>query len=142
MFNRKPWKIGTLSISLPLEYQLQPKSSRRFELPGPPGYYATEESRRWQAPEARELHLVFWTPRAPYPGGPLQTVAEWDVKVAGQKTVILETSMFMGIQRRLLVTHLHPADPTADVMIYVEGIELKEFKTILAGIKDTKSFFS
>jgi hypothetical protein len=71
----------------------------------------------------------------------MQTIAEWDMKVSGQKTKILETSMFMGMQRRVLVTHLHPTDPPADVMIYVEGVGLKEFQMILAGIKNTKSFF-
>ena len=140
LFAKKSWKVGTLLISLPKEYQLHSESSRQYELPGPPGYYASEDSRQWHAPEGREIHLIYWSPRAPYPGGPMQTIGEWDVKVAGYKTTILETSMFMGIQKHVLVTHLHPTDPPADVLIYVEGIELIEFKTILAGVKDTKSF--
>jgi len=39
------------------------------------------------------------------------------------------------------IASYHHTVPPVDVMIYVEGIEIKEFKTILAGIKDTKSFF-
>jgi hypothetical protein len=81
--NATIWIVALLSLSLPAEYRLGDNTSERVSLPGPPGYYATEEFRSWQAPGDRSLYLFFWVPQAPRDLGPLVVAAEWPVRVAG-----------------------------------------------------------
>jgi len=129
------WFVALLSLSLPAEYRLSGNSSERVSIPGPPGFYATEEFRSWQAPGGRAIHLFFWVPRAPRDLGPMKVAAEWPVMVAGQNTKVVETSLFMGRKQRVLVTYLHFFDPEANAMLYASGVDRKEFEALLSGIK-------
>ena len=129
------WIVALLSLSLPAEYRLVGNTSERISLPGPPGYYATEEFRSWQAPGGINLYLFFWRPRPPRELGPMTVAAERPVVVAGQKMKIFETSMFMGRKQRVLVTYLKFVDPEAKAMIYASGVGSKEFEGILSGVK-------
>jgi hypothetical protein len=129
------WIVALLSLSLPAEYRLEGNTSERVSLPGPPGYYATEEFRSWQAPGGRSLVLFFWKPRPPRDLGPIAVAAEWPAQVAGQKTKCYETSMFMGRKQRVLVTYLNFADPEAKAMLYATGVDRKEFEVVLSGVK-------
>lgn len=129
------WIIALLSLSLPAEYRLEGNTSERVSLPGPPGYYTTEEFRSWQAPGGRSLYLFFWKPRPPRDLGPMTVAAEWPIMVAGQKTKVIETSLFMGRKQRVLVTYLNFADPEAKAMLYASGFDRKGFEAILSGLK-------
>jgi hypothetical protein len=129
------WLVAVLSLSLPAAYGLSANSSEQVPLPGPPGFYATEEFRSWQAPGGKTLHLFFWVPRAPRDLGPMEVTAEWAVSVAGQSTKVFETSMFMGSKQRVLVTYLHFTNPEANAMLYASGLERREFETLLSGVK-------
>jgi hypothetical protein len=130
------WIVAVLLLSLPSEYRLCANSSERAELlPGPPGFYATEEFRSWQTPDGKAFHLFFWVPRAPRDLGPMKVAAEWPVSVAGQDTKVLETSLFMGRKRSVLVTYLHFTNPEANAMLYASGLDLSEFRSLLSGVK-------
>jgi len=129
------WLVAMLTLSLPAEYRLYANSSEQVALPGPPGFYATEEFRSWEAPGGKALHLFFWVPRAFRDLGPMEVAAEWAVSVAGQSTNVFETSMFMGDKQRVLVTYLHFTNPEANAMLYASGLERREFETLLSGIK-------
>jgi hypothetical protein len=129
------WLVALLSLSLPAAYRLSANSSEQVGLPGPPGFYATEEFRSWQAPDGKTLHLFFWVPRAPRDLGPMQVAAEWAVSIAGQSTKVFETSIFMGSKQRVLVTYLHFTNPEANAMLYASGIEPLEFEALLSGVK-------
>jgi hypothetical protein len=129
------WLVAVLTLSLPAEYRLSANSSKQGELPGPPGFYATEEFRSWEAPGGKALHLFFWVPRAPRDLGPMQVAAEWAVSVAGQSTKVFETSIFMGSKQRVLVTYLHFTNPEANAMLYASGLEPCEFEALLSGVK-------
>ena len=129
------WTVAAAALRLPSEYTLKHESQRKHELPGPPGYYAIEHHASWTAPEAKELNFFFWLPRAPHPGGPMVAAAEWNIRVAGYETSLIETSMFMGLSQKILVTHLHPTEPNADILIFANGILRADFETILGGIE-------
>ena len=128
------WLVVMLSISLPSDYRLEGNTSERIGLPGPPGFYATQEFRSWQAPEGKKLYLFVWTPRPPRDLGPMEAASEWPALVAGQKTKIIETSRFMGRQQRVLVTHLRFSNPEAQAMFYASGLNRTEFEAVLAGV--------
>jgi len=127
------WVVAILSLSLPAEYRIADSTSERIALPGPPGLYATQEFRSWNAP-GKSLYLFYWVPRAPRDLGPMKAVAEWPARVAGHDTRIVETSMFMGRQQRVLVAHLQFDPPGSSAMIYATGLDRREFASILAGI--------
>ena len=128
------WVVAILSLSLPAEYRIADSTSERLALPGPPGLYATQEFRAWNAP-GKSLYLFYWVPRAPRDLGPMTAVGEWPAHVAGHETRIIETSMFMGRQQRVLVAHLQFGPPESSAMIYARGLDRREFASILAGIK-------
>lgn len=123
-----------LSLTLPPEYRAADTRVDTFPVPGPPGLETTEEFRSWNAPGGRSVYLFQWTP---YPRdlGPMKVAAEWPVRVAGQETRIIETSMFMGRQQRVLVVHLAGGKPRASAMIYAVGVARPEFESILAGVR-------
>lgn len=127
--------VAVLSISLHSAYSLCVSSSRQVALPGPPGFFATEEFRSWQAPGGKALYLFFWVPRAPRDLGPMKVEAEWPVSVAGRNTKIFETSLFMGSEQHVLVTCLHFTSPEANAMPYASGLDPQEFEAILSGVK-------
>ena len=64
----------------------------------------------------------------------MAVASEFPARVAGQDTKIIETSMFMGRQQRVLVAHLGFKDQKASAMIYAVGVDRREFESILAGI--------
>jgi hypothetical protein len=64
----------------------------------------------------------------------MKVAAEFDARVAGQNTKIIETAMFMGREQRVLVAHLGFPDVKSSAMIYATGMDRKEFTAILAGI--------
>ncbi len=65
--------------------------------------------------------------------------SEFPAHVAGQRTRIIETTMFMGRKQRVLATHLGFKDQSAAVMIYAVGVDRREFESLLAGITRTKA---
>ncbi len=133
------WIIALLSFSLPPEYALVGNTSERIERHGPPGQFATQEFRSWQAPGDKFAALFYWEPSAPRDGGPMVIAGRTPAVVAGQKTAIIETSMFMGITQRVLVTHLNFTQPTATVMIYAKGLSIEEFRAMLANLTIVKA---
>jgi hypothetical protein len=127
------WLVAILSLTLPNTYQLRSSTTETFPLPGPPGMTTKEEFRSWVAPGGRELYAFYWTP---YPRdlGPMKIAAEFPTRVAGQDTRIIETTMFMGREQRVLVAHLGFPDVKGSAMVYASGMDRKEFEAILAGI--------
>lgn len=130
------WLIAILSLTLPNAYQLRSDTTESFRVPGPPGLTTKEEFRSWVAPGGRQLYVFYWTP---YPRdlGPMSVAAEFPARVAGQDTRIIETTMFMGVKQRVLVTHLGYPDLKGSVMIYAVGMDRQEFEALLAGITRT-----
>src|SRR5262245_45955539 len=128
------WIFTALSLVLPAEYKARDETSERVELPGPPGQFATQLFRSWSAPSGKSVVVFYWEPRAPRDLGPMQVAAKSPVRVAGQQTEILETSIFMGHPQRVFVVHLAFTDPDASAMIYVTGMDRPEFESILAGV--------
>jgi hypothetical protein len=133
------WIIAVLSFSLPSEYALVGKSSDRIERPGPPGLFATQEFRSWQAPDGKFVALFYWVPSAPRDGGPMVVAHETPAVVAGQKTKIIETTQFMGPTQRVVVTHLRFTDPEATAMIYAKGVSVEEFRSLLVHLSVVKA---
>lgn len=131
------WIIAILSFSLPAEYVLVGNTSERIERRGPPGQYATQEFRSWEAPGGKFAALFYWVPSAPRDGGPMVAASETPAVVAGQETKIIETSMFMGVSQRVLVTHLHFSNPESRAMIYAKGLSNEEFRALLANLSVT-----
>ena len=133
--NPTVWLVVALSISLPSEYRLTASTSERIPLLGPPGSYATEEFRSWEAPGGKALYLYFWQPRAPRDLGPMSTAAEWPALVAGQSVKVFETAVFMGRDQRVLVTYLRFIKPEAQAMLYASGLNRAEFDSILSDVQ-------
>jgi hypothetical protein len=132
------WLVAILTLTLPADYQPQSNVTQSFSVPGPPGTKTTEVFRSWVAPGGKRLHVFCWTP---YPRdlGPMVVESEFPVRVAGQDTAILETSMFMGRKQRVLVAHLGFKDQKTSAMIYAVGMDRQEFQSILAGLTRTKT---
>ena len=128
------WVVAVLSLSLPPDYALVGNTSERIARQGPPGLYAAEEFRSWQAPGGKNLYLFYWQPAPPRDLGPMAIASQQPVTVAGQQTAIVETSMFMGRQQKVLVTYLKFADPEARAMIYADGLTVAEFEALLGRI--------
>ena len=126
-----------ISITLPSEYQPADRRVDTFPVPGPPGLRTTEEFQSWNAPGGRSVYVFQWTPYA-RDLGPMAVAAEWPVRVAGQDTHIIETSMFMGRPQRVLVVHLSFRKPEARAMIYAVGVDRAEFESILARVTRAK----
>ena len=131
----KTWIVETLSLHLPASWELSSDSSERFELPGPPGFYATQEFRSWTAPGDKALNVFYWVPLPPHDLGPMKASREWEVNVGGQPRTVYETSMYMGMPQRVLVTSLELAKPHATVTIYARGLTPSEFEEILSRIR-------
>jgi hypothetical protein len=127
------WLVAILSLTLPAEYRAGDTRTGRFPLPGPPGTETVEEFQSWNAPGGKSVYCFSWTPWA-RDLGPMAVAAQWPVKVAGQDTHIIETSIFMGHPQRVLVTHLTFSTPRASAMIYAVGLTRSEFETVLAGV--------
>lgn len=132
------WIIAILSFSLPAEYVLVGNSSEQIARRGPPGQFATEEFRSWEAPGGKFAALFYWVPMAPRDGGPMVAASETPAVVAGQETKIIETSMFMGVSQKVLVTHLHFSHPESTAMIYAKGLSIEEFRALLANLNVTQ----
>lgn len=128
------WIIAILSFSLPAEYVLVGNSSEQIARHGPPGQFATQEFRSWEAPDGKFVTLFYWVPSAPRDGGPMMAVSETPAVVAGQETKIIETST-KGISERALVTHLHFSNPESRAMISARGLSLDEFRALLANLR-------
>jgi hypothetical protein len=129
------WIIAFLSLSLPSEYRLVDNTTESISLPGPPGICATQEFRSWKSPDGKALHLFFWKPFPPRDLGPMKVASEWSVTVAGKKTVVAETSMFMGRTQHVFVTYFKFTKPDATAMFYASGLDRSEFTRILSAIK-------
>ena len=127
--------VAILSLSLPAEFKSGSNTTERVPMFGPPGRYATQDFRSWDAPGGRSLYLFYWVPSAPRDLGPMKAAAEWPGRVAGQDVTIIETEIFMGRPQRVLVTHLGFKDAGSSAMIYAVGMERKEFEAILAAIR-------
>lgn len=128
------WLIAMITLCLPPEYMPVGNKSERVERRGPPGLYATEEFRSWRTPEGKAVVLFYWVPTAPRDLGPMVAARRHPAVVAGQTTEILETSLFMGREQRVLVTHLRFADPESRAMIYADGLTVAEFEALLASL--------
>jgi len=102
---------------------------------GPPqmGNVYTEE-RIWKTKSGATLTLNIWAPTAPSTGGPMQQVAEWPVRIAGIEANIVETSMFGGVYKKVLVVFAALEQPTARFRLVAEGIELEQLKGILGRV--------
>ncbi|RTQ48984.1 hypothetical protein EJV47_15450 [Hymenobacter gummosus] len=127
------WPAGPLVLALPAAYQLAHHSTERVPLPFPPETLVQEDFWRWEAPGGAALHLFYWQPRAPRPGGPMRSVRTWPAQLAGQPVQVHETDLFMGWAQRALVTHL-PL-PAAQLMLCATGLSPAEFETVLEGAR-------
>jgi hypothetical protein len=65
----------------------------------------------------------------------MQQAAEWKVRIAGIEANIVETSMFGGIYRRVLVVFAALEQPTARLRLVAEGIELEPLKEIVGRVR-------
>lgn len=133
------WLIATLAFALPADYSLVGQASERMAQQGPPGRFANEEFRSWEAPGGKFLALFYWAPMAPRDGGPMVAAHETPAVVAGQQTKIIETSMFMGQTQRVLVTYLRFTEPEATAMIYAKGTSIEEFRALLAQLSVSRT---
>jgi len=129
-------RIGPLDARLPAPYRLRHRERSDQAMPGPPGAAAIEEKGIWDTGDGREFWLFHWSPMAPRPGGPMAVAREWPAVVAGQRTTIIETSVFMGQSRRAMVAHLRWSEPAAQGLLIGEGMDHEEFARLAAGLVD------
>jgi hypothetical protein len=127
--------IGRLDVRMPDAFRLRHRGQSDQAMPGPPGSMASEDRCIWETGDGREFRVLYWVPMAPRPGGPMQSARDWEAIVAGQRTTIIETRVFMGQTRRAMIAHLRFASPAAQVLIIGENMEQPEFAELLAGIR-------
>jgi hypothetical protein len=127
------WKVGDLNLTLPGNWHLAVQASQRLPRPGPPGAESQEDYAEWQVDrdEQPRLHVFWWAPYPPRPGGPLAAAEEWPAVVAGQAASVIRTSQFMGKSQEVLVTHLRRESPAAYGLVYASGLDREGFMAIL-----------
>lgn len=124
--------IGALSLELPDEFEQTEAHTESFSAVGPPGSTSVEIYRAY-ANRQQWIHVFWWLPRPPCPGGPLVAADQWTEMVNGSSVQVIETSQFMGIEQTVLVVHLKVANATG--MIYARGMTREAFALILRSVQ-------
>jgi hypothetical protein len=119
------WVVALISLSLPHEFTLVGNTSEKTQIThAPPGVITSEEFRSWQSHQGKQVCLFYWVPYPTRDGGPIVSVHEYPVVVAGQKTKIIEASQFMGQKQVVFVSYLQFKTPESSAMLYAKGLSL------------------
>ena len=137
MFSKyNQWPVERFVFSLPEEFTLEHSISENESLQWGPSELGSihTEQRIWRTKDGAELWLNIWAPTAPRAGGPMQTAAEWPVRIAGIDARIVETKMFEGTYKRVLVVFASLEQPTARFRLLAQGIDVERLKDLLVRV--------
>lgn len=127
------WVVAFLMVILPADYQqIRLDVETREGLI--PGTEVRETQAHWKAQD-KDIFLFLYEPFPDRDGGPMAISQSYPVKVLGQQTKLLETSMFFGSEQRVLVTHVSLEEPKAVLMIYSPNLEREEFTALVTSLK-------
>ena len=99
-----------------------------------PGTTVLEETAHWSSGE-KNLFAFYWQPTAPRDGGPMVAEESWKVGALGREVDVTETSMFFGIEQRVLVSHIRLEDPEALLLLYSPEMTRPEFEGMLEKLR-------
>lgn len=134
------WIVAFLIVCLPPEFEQVRLDSQERE-GRIPGLMVRETSAHWSS-EGKDLYLFLYEPYPDRDGGPMVEAESWPVSLLGQSTKLIETSLFFGSTKRVLVAHRGLAEPESQLMIYSPNLEREEFETILGLVRfDPRSGF-
>jgi hypothetical protein len=87
------------------------------------------DANRWESDDGRVLELLYYADFPKQDRGPMVIADEEAIEVVGQKTKLIETSWFFGVEKKALVVYLSFGNST--YIIDSEHMPKSEFKTIL-----------
>jgi hypothetical protein len=123
-----PAVVGTLSIEIPAGFKVQVSHSKDS--------LGDLEGNRWQAEDGRIIEVLYYASGPKQDRGPMIIAHEEPVEVAGQKTTLIETEVFFGATKKVLVVHLQFGDSI--YILYSERMPKDEFKAFLKSVKLVK----
>ena len=91
------------------------------------------EVNRWESDDGRVLELLYYADYPKQDRGPMVIANQESIVVVGQKTKLIETSMFFGGQKNALVVYLCFGSST--YIIDSEHMQKSEFKSILKSLR-------
>jgi len=89
----------------------------------------------WRAPGGKELRLTMWPGTPERDGGAMVIEESYEIVVAGQRTRLLQTRFFMGVESRVLVVYLKRDE--RQYRIYGRNVSRKEFESMLSTLSFT-----
>ncbi len=123
-----PETVGTISIAIPSDFKVQ-ESHTKDSL-------GDLEVNQWRAEDGRIIEVLYYATQPKQDRGPVVTAHEETVEVAGQKTMLIETEVFFGATKKVLVVHLRFGDST--YILDAERMSKDEFKLFLKSVKLVK----
>jgi hypothetical protein len=133
-----PVTIGGLSFSLPPGFAPAAYEESREPQRDIPGQFVDQVFASWEGPGGERFTLFYWSPHPPRDLGPMAAARRWKRTIAGREAEVAETTTFMGIPQRVLVTWLERPDRAGRFMMYARNMPQGTFEAILA----TMSFLS
>jgi len=124
--------IGGLSLSLPPGFVRQAYEESREPQLDIPGQFVDQVFASWEGPGGRRFSLFYWSTYPPRDLGPMVAAKRWKVMIAGREAEVAETTMFMGLPQRVLVTWLEPPGRAGRFMMYAKNVPRETFEAILA----------
>jgi len=117
--------VGSITVKIPANFrpvQLHTKDS-----------LGDLEDNLWQADGGRKLELIYYSNFPKQDRGPMIIAKDEEIEIAGQKTKLIETKMFFGAEKKVLVVYLNFGDSI--YIIDSENVPKSEFVAVLKSIE-------
>ena len=112
--------IGLLTLEIPDDFKTEIRCGKDS--------LGDQEINRWRAEDGRYIELLYFAsgPAQVRDPQPMIVAEKEEIEVAGQKTALIKTEVFFGVDQKVLVVHLQFGDSI--YIIYSERISKEEFK--------------
>jgi hypothetical protein len=97
--------FGQLIFQIPSGFKQASDIQEKITSPIPGGKPILESFRSYQGEAGEGIYFFHWDGFPPRDRGPMVTEQTWEIVVAGQKASVSQTSMFFGVQQRVLTAH-------------------------------------
>jgi hypothetical protein len=117
--------VGVLTMEIPAGFKMEVKHEKDS--------LGDLELNRWRAEDGRIIEILYYAGDPKQDRGPMVIAKEEPIEVVGQKTKLMETEVFLGATKKVLVVHLRFGDST--YIIDSERMSKGEFKGLLKNVK-------
>lgn len=133
-------RFGQLSFPAPPGFTRVDDTTEEIPSPIPGQPPHREDFRSFTGPAGEGLYFFHWDGHPSRDRGPMAVETSWDAEVAGQQAKVSQTTMFFGVEQRVLVAHFGGPDGHR-YLVYMKSADPKvaperdRFMAILASIR-------